>query len=204
MVIGESKNQSETGSTQKPYLPRILKHLVEHGPDTINGTNSGIRGDYKNTHENFKKAEKLGMISATDSDGHGYQKYWLTGRGASFALGLGADPEKLRMWAKKLGLDSDLVEFESDLAKEVGPDRFGKIMAAFYQREKPFAGSDSFAKRWLAPDLRGLIPVQDDDLAVFFKVVRRYPELVKVLLERVDDLRRQLGSVRQENRKDLA
>lgn len=195
MVAQKKDDHSKEKPGPVPYIPRILKYMAEHGSDTIHGTKDGIKGDYKNVHLNFMKAERIGLLHKLEESTGRYPEYWLTGRGFVLALGMGADPDRLRVPAGISDEDSDLVSFETEVAKELGPDRYRTRVAVFYQSESPFPGSASLLSR-LWPQKLQESDITQEEINAVYRVIRRHPAIREAMLKDIDEMRRRLGDHR--------
>lgn len=72
-----------------PLQKRIILHLAQSRPQTVNETMKGISGHYKSTWIAFKALKKKGLIKHTTSKDYKnrqYACYWLTELGVFIAL----------------------------------------------------------------------------------------------------------------------
>lgn len=93
MLTGKGK-----GFSFPPLQKRIILHMAQSKPQTINETKKGILGHYKSSWIAFGVLEEKGLIKNVTSKeyrGRQYPCYWLTDRGINLALILGAKPQTL-------------------------------------------------------------------------------------------------------------
>jgi hypothetical protein len=90
--------QEGKGHSFPPLQKRIIIHLAQNKPQTINETVKGISGHYKSSWIAFKALKKKGLIkevTSKDYRGREYPRFWLTELGIFLALHEGAKPEVL-------------------------------------------------------------------------------------------------------------
>jgi hypothetical protein len=92
---------STKGSKRHSFPPlqkRIILHLAQSEPQTINETKTAISGHYKSTWVAFNALKKKGLIKETTSKNYMNRQYpcfWLTDLGVLLAIHEGAKPEVL-------------------------------------------------------------------------------------------------------------
>ena len=104
MLTGNSKYDKLLPKHQK----KIVLCLAKNEPMTMSQTNRKLRGENTSTTRAFHALEAKGMIKETGKTeyrGRTFSKYWLTERGAAFALLNGANPEIIRTVSLALGRD---------------------------------------------------------------------------------------------------
>lgn len=103
-----SKEDKEHTSIQKkkmkkmtnipPVQRKIILHLANSKPKTINETANELKAHYKSTWNAFKKLEEKNFVKSVGSklhQGQVYPQYWVTGDGAFIALCEGAKQQHL-------------------------------------------------------------------------------------------------------------
>ena len=81
--------QDGKGNSFPPLQKRIILHLAQSKPQTINETKKGISGHYKSTWTAFNALKKKGLIkhvTSKDYQGRQYPRFWLTELGIFLAL----------------------------------------------------------------------------------------------------------------------
>jgi hypothetical protein len=127
-----SKQQGR-GNSFPPLQKRIILHLAENGPQTINETAKGTKGHYKSSWIAFNALKKKGLIKEVTSKnyrGREYPQFWITDRGIFLALCEGAKTGKLLMRTLKVYPEDRDLQFLIEVVPILGRNAFDVLYLA--------------------------------------------------------------------------
>lgn len=163
------RNRNNLGKLQR----RIILHLAEGCPETINETDKKIHsssGHYKSTNFAFHSLETKGLIKKYDPKEYLNRKfdtYWLTVEGLRVALKNGVDHTILRQNVEKMWGEQELTPLFFELVHAFGPKNVDKVFDMFEANEKG---------EWRIISL----PVMSTKRAkTILKILKKYPAYAK-------------------------
>lgn len=185
--------QKAKGNSFPPLQKRIILHLAENGPQTINETMKGISGQYKSTWIAFQALKKKGLIKeVTEREyrGRDYPLLWVTDAGIFIALHEGTEPKAL--------LTKTLQAYPNDTDLQ------------FLIEAVPILGKNAFDVLYLAALSKGLIKQSDlnsifaaqmqkkltsKQIREFISVLAKYPKPYQQCLEYTKQARKNLNEL---------
>jgi hypothetical protein len=160
---------------------KIILHLAQTGPQTINATNKGVNGHYKATWQAFKSLENQKLIEKQDYKSYNNREYplfWLTSNGVFAALKSGAKAASLKANMERALGKHESISLFFDLVDRMEPKHI-----------------DDLSRMWEASDNDGfrlvsLPTIEAKKAADIFRVVKNHPHYVKKVKESLDQIRR--------------
>ena len=175
-----STNENKQNSFP-PLQKRIILHLAQSKPQTINETAKGISGNHKGIPRNYKSswiafktlAEK-GLIKHTtskDYKGRQYPCSWLTDLGILLALHEGAKPEVLLKTTREIYPENKDLQFLIEAVPILGKHALDISYLAVLNRG--VIEQTDLTSIFAAQMLDKLTPKQ---ITQFIAVLKKYPE----------------------------
>jgi hypothetical protein len=115
------------GNILPPLQKRIVLHLAENEPQTINETVTAIEGHYKSSWIAFNKLEEKQIIKKIDTKsyrGREYPRFWLTDTGVLIALFEGVGFEVLLERTLEIYPDDKNIQILLELSPVFGTEVF--------------------------------------------------------------------------------
>jgi hypothetical protein len=173
--------EQSTKSSFPPLQKRIILHLAESKPQTINETakiisptKSKIPKNYKSSWVAFKTLEKKGLIKHTTSKDYKNRQYpcsWLTELGVFLALHEGAEPEALLKTAREIYPENRNLHFIIEAVPILGEHALDVLYLAVLKRGA--INETDLISIFAAQTVNKLTPKQ---IAQFIEVLKKYPE----------------------------
>ena len=168
---------STKGSKRNSFPPlqkRIILHLAQSEPQTINETKKAISGHYKSSWIAFNVLKKKGLIKHTtskDYKGRQYPCSWLTDLGVLLALHEGAKPEVLLKTTRKIYPENKDLHFLIEAVPILGKHALDVLYLAVLNRG--VINQTDLIAIFAAQLQNKLNPKQ---ITQFIKVLKKYPE----------------------------
>ena len=164
-----------------PLQKRIILHLAQNKPKTINetakgisGTKKGIPKNYKSSWVAFKTLEKKGLIKHTTSKDYKNRQYpcsWLTDLGVLLALHEGAKPEALLKTTREIYPENKDLHFLIEAVPILGKHALDVLYLAVLNRGA--INQTDLISIFAAQMQNKLTPKQ---ITQFIAVLKKYPE----------------------------
>jgi hypothetical protein len=164
-----------------PLQRRIVLHLAQTSPKTINETakeisktKKGIPRNYKSSWSAFKALEEKGLIKDTTSKDYKNRKYprsWLTDVGVLFAVHEGAEPQALLKRTREIYPEDKDLHFLIEAAPILGKHALDVLYLAVLNRGA--INQTDLISIFAAQTIDKLTPNQ---IAQFVAVLKKYPE----------------------------
>jgi len=164
-----------------PLQKRIILHLAQSQPRTINetakkisSTKSGNPKNYKSSWVAFKTLEKKGLIKHTTSKDYKNRQYpcsWLTELGVFLALHEGAKPEALLKTTREIYPENKSLHFIVEAVPILGKHALDVLYLAVLKRGA--INQTDLISIFAAQTVNKLTPKQK---AQFIEVLKKYPE----------------------------
>ncbi|MGA2768780.1 MAG: hypothetical protein ABSF24_10780 [Candidatus Bathyarchaeia archaeon] len=181
------------GNSFPPLQKRIILHLAENGPQTINETNKGISGDYKSSHIAFQTLKKKGLIKEVTSKpyrGREYPQLWLTDRGIFLALCQGARPQTILRRTLEIYPEDKGLQFVIEAVPILGKNAFDVLyLAASTNGQIEQTDVDSILAAQMQKKLSPEVIKQ------FIAVLKKYPAQHKRTVDSIEQARKNLSEV---------
>ena len=134
-------SKPKTKSNNLPSLQkRIVLHLAETEPKTMNETAKAISKQYRPTWTAFKSLAKKNLIEKTSlikkHRRQEYPRYWLTDKGIAMALLEGSNPDKLLRQTKILYPNAENTHFFLEIAPLIHPEVMKIAYSSIRGKEK--------------------------------------------------------------------
>jgi hypothetical protein len=157
-----------------PLQKRIILHLTENGPQTINETMKGISGHYKSSWIAFHVLKKKGLIkevTVRNYRGRDYPRFWVTDSGIFIALHEGTEPKTLLRKTLEVYPEDRKLQFLIEAVPILGKNAFDVLYLAALS-EGLIEQSD-LTSIFAAQMQKKLTPKQ---IRQFIAVLNKYPE----------------------------
>lgn len=164
-----------------PLQRRIVLHLAQTSPKTINETakeisktKKGIPRNYKSSWSAFKSLEEKGLIKDTTSKDYKNRKYprsWLTDVGVLLALHEGAEPRALLKTTREIYPEDKDLHFLIEAVPILGKHALDVLYLAVLNRGA--INQTDLISIFAAQTIDKLAPNQ---IAQFVAVLKKYPE----------------------------
>jgi len=167
--------QEGKGHSFPPLQKRIILHLAQSEPQTINETKKGISGDYKSSWTSFNALKKKGLIkevTSKDYRGRQYPCSWLTELGVLLAIHEGAKPEVLLKKTLEIYPDNKGLHFLIEAVPILGKHALDVLYLAVLNRG--VINQTDVTAIFAAQLQNKLNPKQ---ITQFIKVLKKYPEI---------------------------
>jgi hypothetical protein len=168
-------SKPKTKSNNLPSLQkRIVLHLAETEPKTMNETAKAISKQYRPTWTAFKSLAKKNLIEKTSlikkHRRQEYPRYWLTNKGIVMALMEGADPDNLLKQHKILCPDAEGTHFFLEVASLIHPEVMKIVYSSIRGRDK--LGINEIIILYLS---QPSIAIDDKIANEFIATLKKYP-----------------------------
>lgn len=176
-----------------PLQQRIILHLAENEPQTINETMKGIKShNYKSTWIAVDVLKKKGLIedvATKDYRGNTYPCFWLTERGIFLAISKRAKQEiLLRTTLETYPKNKDL-QFLIEAAPILGENAFEVLYLTALNGH--IEQADVFSL--LAKQMQK--PLTDKQTDQFIAVLNKYPKTHQLTVDQVNEVTKNLGKI---------
>jgi hypothetical protein len=177
-----------------PHLQkRIVLHLAQNKPQTINETMKGISGHYKSSWIAFKALKKKGLIKDVASKeyrGNTYPCFWLTERGVYLALSQGAKPQTVLKRTLEIYPEDRNLQFLIEAVPILGKNAFDVLyLAALTNGQMEQTNVTSILARQMqskfAPEI----------IRQFIAVTKKYPEQNQRLVDSLEQIRKNVSEL---------
>jgi hypothetical protein len=177
-------------SKKEPLQRRIILHLAQTRPQTINETAKGTSKDYKSSWIAFKKLEKKGLIKNVQKKyymGNQYPCFWLTEIGILHALYESANPEHLLNQTLKVYPQNKNLQFFIETVPI-----FGKFIANIFGED--ISGNPDEVETHLIKFLSTFLvdPYTQEQITKLKALLKKYPELCQHLLNELEQYAEEL------------
>jgi DNA-binding MarR family transcriptional regulator len=184
-VKTKKKKRRNSKISKKVALPKlqrkILIHLSENDPMTINKTATSLNAHPKASSNAFKSLQSLKLITKVGSKvyhNNEYSLFWATEDGAVLALCEGAEQKRVLKRAFKIYPDNRNLHFALEIMPIFGLDAFKLVCSAFAKKGKL---EDSDKAQIYATQMQHKFT--PDEEAQFSDVLNRYPEQKKPFVD---------------------
>jgi len=184
-----SKQQIK-GNNYPPLQKRIILHLAQSKPQTINKTKKEIKGHYKSSWIVFNTLKKRGLIKEVTSKdylGRKYPQFWLTEQGIFLSLCLGAKPQTVLRRVTEVYPENKALQFIIEVVPILGENAFDILHLAILKGEK--IEQEEIAPIFATAMLKGLTPEQ---IRQFIQVLKKYPEQYQLCVDYNNQARKNL------------
>jgi len=167
--------QEGKGHSFPPLQKRIILHLAQSRPQTINETKKGISGHYKSSWIAFNVLKKKGLIKHTKSKdwrGRQFPCFWLTELGIFLALHEGAKQEVLLKTTREIYPENKDLHFLIEAVPILGKHALDVLYLAVLNRG--VINQTDLIAIFAAQLQNKLNPKQ---ITQFIEVLKKYPEL---------------------------
>jgi len=187
---------STKGSKRHSFPPlqkRIILHLAQSKPQTINETKKGISGHYKSTWLAFNVLKKKGLIKETTSKNYMNRQYpcfWLTELGIFLALYEGARPEILLKTTLEIYPENKNLQFLIEAVPILGKN-------AFYVLYLTVLTKGEIKQK----DITSIFATQMQEkltpkkIKQFITILKKYPEPYQQCVDYINQIRKNLGEL---------
>jgi hypothetical protein len=176
--------------TKKTYLPqvqkKILLHLANTEPKTINETAKAVKSHYKSTWNAFKKLEEKKLVNTVGSKSHQGQEfpcYWVSADGAFVAQCEGAKAKNLIEKSKQIYPDRKDLHYLLESISILGTEAFEKGYLALINKGK--LEQNDITAMLLTQIQVGL---SQENLLKYVELLKQYPENQPSFKKFVDEL----------------
>jgi DNA-binding Lrp family transcriptional regulator len=184
--MSKPKTKGHNSKTSKKVVlaklqRKILIHLSENYPMTINQTATTLNEHYKASWNAFKRLESMNIITKVGSkvyQNNEYPLYWLTEDGATLALCEGADQQSILKKALEIYPDNRNLHYALEIMPIFGLDAFKLVCSAFTKKGKL---EDSDKAKIYATQIHNKFTPEEETR--FADVLNRYPEQQKPFVE---------------------
>ena len=176
-----------------PLQKRVILHLAQSGPQTINETMKGIKGHYKSSWIAFNVLKKKGLIKEVELKnyrGQDYPRFWVTDSGLFIALHEGTEPKALLRKTLEVYPEDRNLQFLIEAVPILGKNAFDVLYLA--------ALSEGLIKQ---SDLTSIFAAQmqkkltPEQIRQFIAVLKKYPEPHQQCKDYVKQTRKNLGEL---------
>jgi DNA-binding Lrp family transcriptional regulator len=178
----KGRNSKKSKKVVLPKLQRkILIHLSENYPMTINETATSLNTHNKSSSNAFKRLQLLKLITKVGSKvyhNNEYSLFWVTEDGAVVALCEGADPKRVLKKAFKIYPNNRNLHFALEMMPIFGLDAFKLVCTAFAKKGKL---EDSDKAQIYATQMQNKFT--PDEETQFADILNRYPEQQKPFVD---------------------
>jgi len=167
--------QEGKGHSFPPLQKRIILHLAQSKPQTINETKKGISGHYKSSWIAFNALKKKGLIKHTTSRdwrGRQFPRFWLTDLGVLLAIHEGAKPEVLLKTTREIYPENKGLHFLIEAVPILGKHALDVLYLAVLNRG--VINQTDLIAIFAAQLQNKLNPKQ---ITQFIEVLKKYPEI---------------------------
>lgn len=162
-------------SAKKPLQRRIILHLAQNKPQTINETAKGISRDWKTSSIAFKRLEKEGFVVKSGKSkyyrGRKFPYFWLTPLGVLRALHEGVKPEILLKTTHEIYPDNKDLHFDIEAIPILG--RYALDVLYLATSNRGAINQTDLISIFAAQMQNKLNPKQ---IKQFIAVLKKYPE----------------------------
>jgi len=182
--------QQAKGNNYPPLQKRIILHLAQGTPQTINKTTKEIKGYYKSSWTAFNTLKEKGLIKHVASKpyrGREYPQFWLTELGVFLALYLGAIPQTLLRRTIEIYPENKSLQFLIEAVPILGKNAFNVLYLAILN--KGVIKQEDLTSIFAMQMQKKLTPEQ---MKQFITVLKKYPEQYQKCLDSVKQIRKNL------------
>jgi hypothetical protein len=182
--------QEGKGNSFPPLQKRIILHLAQSRPQTINETVKGISGHYKSSWIAFNALKKKGLIKETTSKdyrGRQYPCFWVTELGIFLALHEGAKPEVLLRTTLEIYPENKNLQFIIETVPILGKNALDVLYLAVLK--KGVIKQEDLTSIFAAQMQKKLNPEQ---MRQFIAVLKKYPEQYQRCVDGINEIRKNL------------
>jgi hypothetical protein len=184
--MSKPKTKGHNSKTSKkvllPKLQRkILIHLSENEPMTINETATTLNAHYKSSSNAFKRLQTMKLIKKVGSkvyQNNEYPLFWATEDGAIVALCEGADQKRVLKKAFKIYPSNRNLHFVLEIMPIFGLDAFRLVCSVLDKKGKL---EDSDKAQIYATQMQNKFTPEEE--AQLSDVLNRYPEQQKPFID---------------------
>jgi DNA-binding Lrp family transcriptional regulator len=178
----KGRNSKKSKKVVLPKLQRkILIHLSENYPMTINETATSLNAHNKSSSNAFKRLQSLKLITKVGSKvyhNNEYSLFWVTEDGAVVALCEGAEQKRVLKKALEIYPNNRNLHFALEVMPIFGLDAFKLVCSAFAKKGK-LEGLDK--AQIYATQIQNKFTPEEE--AQFSDVLERYPEQQKPFVD---------------------
>jgi DNA-binding Lrp family transcriptional regulator len=178
----KGRNSKTSKKVVLPKLQRkILIHLSENDPMTINETATSLNAHNKSSSNAFKRLQSLKLITKVGSKvyhNNEYSLFWVTEDGAVVALCEGAEQKRVLKKALEIYPNNRALHFALEVMPIFGLDAFKLVCSVFAKKGKL---EDLDKARIYATQIQNKFTPEEE--AQFSDVLERYPEQQKPFVD---------------------
>lgn len=185
--------QQKKGNTFPPLQKRIVLHLAQNKPQTINETMKGIKShNYKSTWIAVDVLKKKGLIedvATKDYRGNTYPCFWLTERGIFLAISKGAKQETLLRTTLETYPKNKDIQFLIEAAPILGENAFEVLYLTALNGQIEQADVFSILAKQMQK------PLNDKEIDQFIAVLDKYPKTHQLSVDYVNQITKNLRKI---------
>jgi hypothetical protein len=176
-----------------PLQKRIILHLAQSEPQTINETKESISGHYKSSWNAFNVLKKKGLIKHTTSKnyrGKQYPRFWLTELGIFLALYEGAKPEVLLKTTLEIYPENKNLQFLIEAVPILGKNAFHVLYLTVLTKGE--IKQKDITSIFATQMQEKLTPKK---IKQFITILKKYPEPYQQCVDYINQIRKNLGEL---------
>lgn len=182
--------QKGKGNSFPPLQKRIIIHLAQNKPQTINETVKGISGHYKSSWIAFNVLKEKGLIkevTSKDYRGRQYPRYWLTELGIFLAIYERVNPEVLLRATLEFYPEDKNLQFLIEAVPILGKHALKALYLAVLTKGE--IEQRDITSLFAAQMQEKFTPKQKRQ---FSKIIKKYPEPYQKLRDYINQIQKNL------------
>jgi hypothetical protein len=176
-----------------PLQRKIILHLANNNPKTINQIVKEIKSHYKSTWNALKTLEEnklVQKVTIKKYKGQEYPQYWLSDNGTFIALNEGAKAETVIKKTHEIYPDNKNLHYFIESISILGSEAFNVGYHAIIKKGK--LEDEDFREMVGIQVKNGISPEQ---LSRFSKVLKEYPEQIEPYSDFIKDINKQIDTL---------
>ena len=169
-----------------PLEKRILLHLIEEGPQTINEAATGVSSSYHPSWIALNSLKEKALVEETATKtwrGRDYPQFWLTERGVIQALIEGVSSYELLRKVREIHPENQILQCLLEIAPKLNLDIFRVGQSAIKNKGK--VGVIDLAKM-LFYGLQRDFTIET--YSEILEILKKYPDIYDLMKERIEKM----------------